>query len=719
MVKAVQLLERRILLLVVLTAIPLTATCLPTRPEGELHRVVDEPDAGPTGPIELPGTAGTSGQPKDDPHHLIGVDPPHGRFSGGVRAVLQGAGFAKKPRVWFGDIEVPPGDVVAISDKKIQVVTPPHEPGIVEVRVQNGEDASTLRKLPGGYEYDSFYVEPGNGPTSGGTEVHVLGSGTSWSSGISVKIGDKVCSDVQILGPTTLKCLSSPASPGSRSVTVTDGNGIATSVLDAFIYSDSDNGYKGGLSGDPLPAPPASGQPAMGSLRVLAFDSYTGVPLVGAKVFVGTTQVGTIGVSGVAQINDVIDATTPVGPGGQPRLTVTVAKKCAQPTTFAGVSVDTVTMYLDPILSPNCAPPEGDPPPTGGKPGIGTSVGGELRFSSDFEYKKAPWTAVPAPKAEGERRVAYVFNAAADPRTQFRLPDPSAAVTEESVGTSGYQFSFSTYSVGNLTLYALAGIENRQKNPPTFVAYAFGVAKGVSTKPGEETSDVTMEINTTLDQSVELQIEPPLPSSKGPDRLQATVALSLGLAGYAIFPGAQRVIPMPVQGTLSFVGLPPLIDSLANFRYVATAVAATGSQLQFPVTSAGSTAFYDTSKPLLIDGFVQLPKLKTPGGSLWDGVSYQLESPKGGVIPDLIYYDISSGGGLVNWTLVTPGDMTGVVLPDLRTFQGAGLIPGPIVVTVSAATVDSFNYNSLRYRDLYRSSWLTYAQDAFYAQFSP
>ena len=673
------------------------------------------------GPVEIPtGEGGAPGGPlPTDPHSLNGVDPPHGPFSGGRRAVIQGTGFAKKPRVWFGDAEVPAADVVAISDKKIQVVTPPGGPGEVEVRVQNGDDASTLRKLPGGYTYDAFFADPDNGPTSGGTKVRLTGKSTAWAAGTKVKIGDKECYDLQLQGPTLLTCVAAAAPPGSRSITVTTPDGQATSVLDAFVYSDSDNGYKGGLSGEKLPPPPPVGSAAVGSLRVLAFDSYTGAPLVGARVFLGSKQAGTIGPNGVATLEGVVDSLAQTGPGGLPRLTVTVAKKCAQPTTFAGVSVDTVTMYLDPILSPDCAPPDGEIPPTGGKPGLGSSVGGEIRFDSDFEFKQAPWSAVPKPVSPDERRVAYVFNATSDPRATFRLPDPSQAITDAPQEGVGYAFSFSTFAVGNLTLYALAGIENRVKNPPTFTAYAFGVAKGVATKPGETTSEVTMVIDTTLDQSVTLQLEPPIPGAKGPDRLQATVALSLGHVGYAIFPGAQRTVPMPAKGALTFVGLPPLSGAFAGLRYVATAIAGTGPQLQLPVASAGSSAFFDTSQPVLVDGFIRLPALQTPGDGPWDGVTYKLGSANGGVPPDVLLLDVSSGGGLVNWTIAAPGDISEIVVPDLRAFPGAGLVTGPVTITASAATLQSFDYNELRYRHLARNNWLAYAEDAFYTQLSP
>jgi hypothetical protein len=120
-----------------------------------------------------------------------------------------------------------------------------------------------------------------------------------------------------------------------------------------------------------------------------------------------------------------------------------------------------------------------------------------------------------------------------------------------------------------------------------------------------------------------------------------------------------------------------------------------------------------------MDGFVRLPKLTTPAGGLWDGTTYQLGAQAGGAPPEVLLYDVSSGGGLVSWTIVTPGDMAGVVVPDLRTLPGAGLVPGPVTVTVSAAIPADFSYNELRYRDLVRNNWLAYAQDAFYAQLSP
>jgi hypothetical protein len=739
---------RRVFRRLALASLPAIATlwaaaCLPTRPEGDVHRITDDPDAGngAGGAVPFtpdPSNTGSGGTTVEDPHGVSTVVPDHGRFSGGVRVILQGSGFAQKPRVWFGEVEVDAKDVTALSPKKLQITTPPGAPGVVDVSVQNGADSSTRRVLAKAFTYDTFYADPPSGPTSGGTVVKILGQGTTWGSETHATIGQKPCLQLDVISPTELSCVAPPYLAGARSVTVTEGD-APLAVLDAYTYADSDDGFKGGLSGNTLPAVPAMGMPAAGALRVLAFDSYQGTPLTGAKVYLGasSTPAGVIDATGVALLQNVVQPDTmpppmpdPMMPDTTPapkpgRVTVTVARKCSQPTTFVAVGVDTVTMYLDPILSPDCSPPDGDPPPVGGKPGASSQVQGEVIFPSTAEFKRGPWTSIPMPVSEDERKVTYLFTAAGDPKQTFRLPDVSQAITEDAAGGAGYGFAIPSAPIGNLTIYALGGIENRKKNPPTFVAYVFGVARGVATQPGQQTSDVAIPLDLTLDQAVTLTLDPPIPSSKGPDRVQASVAVNLGNAGYAIFPGAQRSQPLPLSGNLSFVGLPPLLGTLDGASYVSSAQAATGANLGLPVSVVSSVATTSASQVATLDGFLRVPQLVTPSEGAWDGVTYKLSVADGGPTPDLFVLDIESGGGLVGWTVATPGDTPSFTLPDLRTLPGGGLVPGPLSITVSAARAVpttgalQFSYDALRYKHLNTGGWLAYARDSFFTQLPP
>ena len=132
--------------------------------------------------------------------------------------------------------------------------------------------------------------------------------------------------------------------------------------------------------------------------------------------------------------------------------------------TLVDVPVDTVTVYLDPVLSPACFDGSGDLPSGGGSFGTASSIAGELVWPETEEFRRGGWENVPAPASDDEVKVAYVFQLALDPTSRFRLPSGVTAVTPVSKGTAGYTF-FLTAAPGNYTLYALAGIENRGHEP--------------------------------------------------------------------------------------------------------------------------------------------------------------------------------------------------------------------------------------------------------------
>jgi hypothetical protein len=80
--------------------------------------------------------------------------------------------------------------------------------------------------------------------------------------------------------------------------------------------------------------------------------------------------------------------------------------------------------------------------------------------------------------------------------------------------------------------------------------------------------------------------------------------------------------------------------------------------------------------------------------------------------------DVASSGGLVTWRIVAPGAPEEVRVPDLRVIDpDLGLVPGPIVIEVTAARVDQFDYGAVRYRQLAERGWRAHAQDAFFANF--
>lgn len=688
-----------------------------------LHRSV--PDSGAVGLLFLDASATSARSARADaslpevlPHSVTSVDPAYGPFTGGNRAIVRGTGFSSAVRVWFGENEVVPTDIVPVDPGHVQVKVPPGHGGTVDVSAQNGDDATTRRTLAQGYVYDSFYVDPSRGPVSGGTRITLHGDGTEWDPDTRVLVDAGECAVVAIRQPVSagapqeLDCDTPPGTPGAKRVRVVTRTGSAD-VLDAFVYGDSDNGFRGGLAGGAL----------SGRLHVVVLNSSTGRALGGATVILGSDITGnsvkTADGNGVIDLQDT---------SLNQKVTVTVAARCFMPTTFVDVPVDSVTAYLDPVLSPDCIPPGGGGIPGvglgGGSSASGASIQGELVWPGRIEFKRAPWDVprVQASPVEGGstdiRRVAYVFPLAQGPSQTFRLPSKSQGITEDDVGLVGYKFKTNA-SVGNLTLYALAGIENRTVSPPLFTAYTLGIVSGVGTEASSVTKDVYIQMNVPLDHAIVLDVKGPTPTSRGPDRVEANIGIRVGTFGYVVLPIGTESSLLPTTAPLSFVGLPPLVNGLTGAEYVTTTSAFTGDSRSPPRSVLGSIATTTPAQPIRQDGFVEVPQLDVPGqDGAWNGRDLSVSAAPGGPDPDLTLIEIQSGGGLSTWTVILPRDVTSVRLPDLAAPPAPNSLQsptGPVSISVTFAKIDAFDYGSLRYADLTSRSWRAYAVDVFQA----
>ncbi|HEX4473704.1 MAG TPA: IPT/TIG domain-containing protein [Polyangiaceae bacterium] len=706
--------------IVLALSLPVLATvaCI-AQGEGVLH-LRDHGDAGPPAVTFLDASSPGSfdaGLPQVAPHSVVAVDPAHGAFTGGGRAVVRGTGFTSTVRVWFGANEVPSTDVVPLDPAHVQVVVPAGAPGLVDVATQNGGDGSTRTTLPQGYLYDSFYVTPSTGPVAGGTLVRLFGDGTHWDAATTVLIDGVSCTGVTVgvaagadggaLGATdTLSCRTPPGTEGSKTVRVVTASG-GTDLQDGFVYGDSDNGFSGGLSGNPLGA----------TLKVIALNSFTSTAIASAKVVLGT-DVSAAGVY-TADQNGVVVATRPnLGP----TVTVTVAGHCFSPTTFVDVPVDTVTVYLDPILSPTCV---ANGQPTGVGTGGGTlvpraTVKGQIVWPNGIEFQRGPW-AIPFPSvadaASGIRRVAYIFELGRSLTQGFRLPSASSGVTPEADGDVGYDFSTST-SVGTPTLYALAGIEDRSASPPLFTAYAMGITPGVVTQSGATVNDVLIPMNIPLDHAIALDVEGPSPTPRGPDGVQATVGVRVSTNGFVILPIGTASALLPATAPLSFVGLPPLVNGLERARYEMTATASTGDSHSPPLSVLADFATTTAGTTVTLGGFVQVPVLDAPASnSDWNGQDLAVSAAPGGAAPDLTLFQIQSDGGLSTWTVVAPGAKASFSLPDLSSLGDVGLTPGPVTLSVTRAQINGFDYGALTDNDLTTAGYTEYATDVFQAHY--
>jgi hypothetical protein len=617
---------------------------------------------------------------------VSGLQPAHGPWSGGTRTNISGRGFSSNVQVWIGPTKLDSSSVFASDPTRITVITPAGTPGPADVRVHDvpsGNDA-TLRA---GFFYESFGVTPSSGSTTGGTLIALSGNGTHWTSGSTVAVGGKPCPVAVFKGATGLSCITPASAAGSYDVVVTNTDGTNDRASDAFVYSDSPDGYRGGLAGGAL----------NGTLTVLAYDSWTGSPVSGVVIAgssLASAVTGTLDATGTVRLMD---------PKLTGKVTVTVTGHCHQPWTYVDVPVDTVTVYLNPTLSSACS---GDPPSGGNYvPQDLGEVDGELVWPGGIEFQRAPWGSVPMPANPQQHQVAYVFTATGYALDSFYLPNEGSATTPQSSGQLGYAYTMTSWP-GNQTLYAYAGIQDDSTS--TFEPYVMGVGRGVPVQPNAKTTGVDIQMTTLLDRSLSMAPQMPPQGSRGPDRLVSSVAIDLGAGAYAILPQGSLTRLLPISGTVDFVGVPALDGMLAGARYDLTAAAVTGTGQQNPTSVVAYIETTDANDPVSVGGFFPIPSLVQPGVTQWSGTHVQMQAS--GPI-ELALVEVSTGAGLVTWTIVSPGNLS-FDLPDISQVSGVdSLVRGPISTTFGIARMNNFDYGTLRTGQLSSSAWNAYAED--------
>jgi hypothetical protein len=674
-------------------------------------------NGGATGLIEEPIDPGASGGEQvvpTDPNAVFGIEPGHGPFRGGQLAVIRGNGFSSQVRVWFGNIEVPADQLTATRADRVQVAVPAGVPGSVPVATQNGDDVSTRRVLDAAYVYDTFYAEPEIGATSGGELITLFGSGTTWDATTSVSIDQVACELVEVRGapggPQELDCRAPAGTEGSKSISVATA-GVVDSVLGGFSYEPG-AAVAGGLSGAPL------------AERLSVYVSGPGgAPVPEAYVVLGSDiEAGDLDPAALEEPGANVRRTSETGEVvfernfDAPAL-VTIAARCFQPKSFVDVPVDTLRAELTPVASPDCG--EAQTGSFGGAPTSPVFLRGELVWRGGVEFQRSGWPNVPAEQSAQERRAAYIFQPSSDPEATFRLPRAEEAITLDSPGNQGYQFQLVTGG-GSRTLYALAGVENREVSPPRFTAYAMGLLRGVFANSGDTLEGLAIRMDRTIDQALSLDVTGPVPGAEGPDRVAVRAAVQIAGSGYAILPNAELQTAVAGGNGLSIIGLPALTGDLEGSRYVVGARAFTGIGRTAPTSVLPLITAPEASRPISVSGFLPVPTLRVgaEGALAWDGeLAVTFDDPSGAV--SVVRYDIQSGGGLITWSVAAPPAAASFRLPDLSRLPEGDMISGTLDVSVTLANVEELDYTTLGEDQLQRGAWEAYATDLARARYQP
>ncbi|MET3806569.1 hypothetical protein ABIB25_003585 [Nakamurella sp. UYEF19] len=285
-----------------------------------------------------------------DPPTATSLSPDHGPAAGGTGVAITGAGFVPgNTTVTIDGTTVPA--TVTNNGTTATFTTPADNPGPVNVTVTTPDGTSSPALT---YSYNlptATSLSPNNGPSAGGIQVAVTGTGFVAGS-TTVSIGGNVvpATGVTVTGNGTIATFTLPAhSPGAVNVTVTTPDGTTTPAL-RFVY-----GPPTATSLTPDHGPTAGGDTVI---------------ITGTGFVPGATTVtidGTIIAAGGVTVNGVgttASFTTPADNPGAVGVTVT---------TPGGTSTPALTYTYGPPTAAGLTPTHG--PAAGGTSVVVTGTG--------------------------------------------------------------------------------------------------------------------------------------------------------------------------------------------------------------------------------------------------------------------------------------------------------------------------------------------------------
>lgn len=212
-----------------------------------------------------------------DPVQVTAVSPAVDHPMGGARVTVHGAGFAPGARVLFGQRLALAVDVVDAST--LICTVPAGGPGVADVIVASEEGTAVLRRgfawvgeplPPSGATITA--VEPASGPSTGGTEITIRGTG--FLGGSVVRVGAMAATRAEAsLDGRTLTARTPPGSPGPADVHIIL-NGRAATAPNAFTYTSDERALfaaipsRGSVAGGSRVRLIGLGLPASGRPRV-------------------------------------------------------------------------------------------------------------------------------------------------------------------------------------------------------------------------------------------------------------------------------------------------------------------------------------------------------------------------------------------------------------------------------------------------------------------
>ncbi|MFP4597389.1 MAG: IPT/TIG domain-containing protein [Persicimonas sp.] len=683
-----------------------------------------------------------------DTPELAAISPGFGPASGGTEVELRGWGFdASGLEISFG------GQAATVVDRGpsfARVETPAGTPGAVDVVMSDA--SGELDRLDDGFDYREDVwiddVSPSEGPSDGGTEVTLEGSGLASVDRVvfgGLDAAFTVDSDTQITATT-------PAHSAGQVDLVVEREGVEATFRDGFLYTEQLEVWgftpiRGSVAGETYVEVRGRGfygtvaaffdeEPATGVQRIDRNNLrlYTPAhPSGEAKVRVETNESsaeapyeyeyfnpasrfggasggpvdGAVNVSVYAQgggpvagafvmlstradtpywgVTDENGQITLSGPDVLGPQTVTATAKDFSSATMQTVDAENITLFLTYLNAE----------PDGGGGGGSETPYGTIRGEVGTRAKLAD------PDNESSYDMAVVGTTT--PGTHSGRVDPGEGAVVW--GSGDYEIRS---RIGDLAVVALCGVYDESTD--TFDPQYMAVERYMYVSDRQE-YEVDLLCDIPLDQTATVKLVNPIYSPQGPDNNRVRVWWNFGIDGFFESPlvarGLSDVLEIPRQ--------PAAAGQLSDITYRFSGGSFSGDYA--PSTQSFLEGVTDLSSTVVMPPLLDVPEAASPsvGGTVQnDTIIFQVDGPH---YADFYSARMMDSEGLPVWEFVVPGDQTSIRLPDFPDFSvlPEELRPEPVpegriyLTVIGIEAQSSFVLEEFSYRDLQLDEWRGYS----------
>ncbi len=544
------------------------------------------------------------------------------------------------------------------------MTTPAHPADVVDVEIVRGAISATMKDAFS-FEEDTSLLgfEPVRGAVAGGT--YVVFRGTALQRITEVLFGGVEATDLTLLDAQTL-AVKTPAAmaPGNVEVMLRTSEGVELVSPQNYLYFNPGARFGGAWGGS-----------IQGSVNVTVY-SQGGGPLENAFVMLSTRP--DTEYQGFTDVNGMVTLSGPDVFGEQ---SITAIAAGHSSTTVQRVDAENITVFLSPPPNP------GNPPP-GAQP---ATFSGQLTGLNKL--------AEPGPT---EFAMAFVFTTQSS--TSAPNPDPGSRNTLLSDG----EYVITT-RLGDLALVAVGGLYDNATQ--TFRPLRMGVARYQFASEGAFYTDVDIDLNIVLDQTLSIKMNNTPSDPVGPNGKEIQTWMDFGFEG--VFGAFPLTTGSNAETVLQVEHLPPLDGPLLGVDFFFEAGTYTNGNTPF---SVGLLRGITQLNGLVNVDMLDVARMTSPaeGTRPLDGlISFDYSSP---YKPDLYYVRVQTFMQQTRWEGFLPGDATSLRLPSFPDFSSLPPDERPepyngetLLLVIFAIKQPGLDFNQFTYTDLNQDQWTAYS----------